>query len=160
MSRPVIVLVGMMGAGKSAVGRAIAQRIGCHYVDNDDLVEQATGADPAGGARGRRRERLAGCRVDCPRARPVAGGVELDPANRARLLAVPAVVWLRARPDTLIRRVGDGAGRPWLQPDPAAAITRLAAAREMYYAEVANAIVDVDGLRAEALAGVVLRAVQ
>jgi shikimate kinase len=56
------------------------------------------------------------------------------------------VVWLRARPETLARRVGTGAGRPLLAGDPAAALARLSEERRPHYEEVATDIVDVDDL--------------
>lgn len=169
MSGRVILLVGMMGAGKSAVGRAISESTGWPYVDNDALVEQATGSTSpeilaAGGE-----EALRAAESDAlqralalqpPAVAGLAGGVVLDPVNCDRLRAAPAVVWLRARLDTLTRRVGSGAGRPWLQPHPATAIARLAAAREPSYAQVADAIVDVDDLTPEEAAEAVVRAVR
>lgn len=168
MSAPVILLLGMMGAGKSTIGRAIAEHTGWSYLDNDELVRQATGRTPpdvlaAGGEVALRAAESAALRdallLPPPAVAGVAGGAVLDPTNRERLRAARGVVWLRARVDTLTRRVGRGEGRPWLQPDPAAAIARLAATREPYYAEVARAIVDVDDLTPEDAAAAVLRAV-
>ncbi len=86
----------------------------------------------------------------------VAGGAVLDPANRALLSGAGAVVWLRARPDTLAARVGDGAGRPLLDHDPAAALARLDAERRPLYQEVASGVVDVDGAGPDAVADRVL----
>jgi len=168
VSAPVVLLVGMMGAGKSTVGRAIAERTGWSYVDNDELVKRATGRTPpevlaAGGEKALRAAESEALRcavsLRSPAVAGVPGGVVLDRADRDRLRSAPGVVWLRARPDTLIRRVGSGAGRSWLQPDPATAITRLAAARETYYAEVANAIVDVDDRTPQEAAQAVITAV-
>jgi shikimate kinase len=56
------------------------------------------------------------------------------------------VIWLRARPATLAARVGDGAGRPLLDGDPAAALRALDAVRRPLYAEVADEAIDVDDL--------------
>jgi len=168
VNEPVILLLGMMGAGKTSVGTAIAQVTGWTYLDNDELVEQATGRTPPAilGADGEDALRAAetdalrrALQLRPPAVAGVAGGAVLGPANRDLLRAAPDVVWLRARPDTLIRRVGRGAGRAWLQPDPAAAITRLTAIREPYYAEVADAIVDVDDLSPEEAAAAVLAVV-
>jgi shikimate kinase len=77
----------------------------------------------------------------------VAGGAVLDEANRARIAAAGIVVWLRARPDTLAARLGDGAGRPLLAGDPVAAVHRLDAVRAPLYAEVADLVIDVDDLQ-------------
>ena len=169
MTRCVVLLVGMMGAGKSAVGRAVAARTGWPYVDNDELVGQATGRTPPevvaeGGERALRSAETDALRralaLRPPAVAGVPGGAVLDPDNRDRLRAAPCVVWLRARHETLVSRVGTGAGRAWLQPDPAAAVARLAAVREPYYAEVADLVVDVDELSPEAAADVVIAAVE
>ncbi len=55
-------------------------------------------------------------------------------------------MWLRAEPSTLTARVGDGAGRPLLGDDPATALAALDEVRRPFYAEVADVVVDVDGL--------------
>jgi shikimate kinase len=88
----------------------------------------------------------------------VAGGAVLDPGNRDLLRRSGTVVWLRARPDTLARRVGDGAGRPLLGADPAGALARLDEARRPHYAEVAHAVVDVDDLDPDAVVDAVVDA--
>lgn len=159
----------MMGAGKTSVGTAIAHLTGWTYVDNDELVERVTGRTPPAILADDGEEALRAAETDAlhralalppPAVAGVAGGTVLDPANRDLLRRAPAVVWLRAGPDTLIRRVGSGAGRARLEPDPAAAITRLSAIREPHYAEVADAIVDVDDLTAEQAAAAVLAAVR
>jgi shikimate kinase len=76
----------------------------------------------------------------------VAGGAVLDPDNRARIAASGLVVWLRARPETLGTRVGDGVGRPLLGDDPTAAMRRLLEARAPLYTELAQLVIDVDDL--------------
>jgi shikimate kinase len=76
----------------------------------------------------------------------VAGGAVLRPATRALISASGTVVWLRARPDTLAARVGDGNGRPLLGDDPATALVTLDAERRPLYAEVADLTIDVDEL--------------
>ena len=77
----------------------------------------------------------------------VAGGAVLDPANRALIGRSGTVVWLRADPATLAGRVGDGAGRPLLGDGPGGrSWRRLEAERRPLYAELADAVVDVDDL--------------
>ncbi len=168
MTAPVILLVGSMGAGKSTVGRAIAARTGWPYTDNDELIEQATGCTApdlvaAGGEPALRAAESAAFSLALalrpPAVASVAGGVVLDPADRERLRGAGGVVWLRARHETLAERVGSGPTRPWLQPDPAAAVARLAAVREPYYAGVADVTVDVDDLSPDQVAVAVLAAV-
>lgn len=169
MTEPVILLLGMMGAGKTSVGKAIAELTGWIYLDNDELVEQATGLTPPAILAADGEEALRAAETDAlhralalqpPAVAGVAGGAVLDPANRDLLRAAPGVVWLRARSDTLIRRVGTGAGRAWLQQDPAAAIARLTATRDPYYAEVSGAIVDVDDFSPEEAAAAAIAAVR
>ena len=162
---PRVLLVGLMAAGKSTVGRLVAARLGCRYLDNDELVAQAAGSALAALAaeRGegalRAAESAALHRVldhPPPLVAGVAASVVLDPADRRRLAAADAlVVWLRARPETLAARVGDGGDRPWLRPDPLAAFARMAAERARWYAEVADLVVDVDETSPAAVADIV-----
>ncbi len=75
----------------------------------------------------------------------------LSAENRRLIAASGIVVWLRAQPATLAGRVGDGAGRPLLDDDPAVALARLEAVRNPFYAEVADVIIDVDELTPSAV---------
>ena len=142
----------MMGAGKSTVGPALADRLGWSYLDSDDQVERATGETVAeifagrGEAAFRIEEKRAlqrAATADEPVVVSVAGGAVLDPDNRALLRRAGLVVWLRADIGVLARRVGEGAGRPLLGDDPPAALRRLEAERRPLYEEVADVIVDV-----------------
>jgi shikimate kinase len=82
----------------------------------------------------------------------VPGGVVMDEQDRLRLQQSPAwVVWLRVSPQVLARRVS-GTDRPRLGDDPAAALRKLAADRNGYYAEVADQVVDVDVIPVGAVA--------
>ncbi len=174
-----MLLVGMMGAGKTTVGELLARRLSWRYVDSDDEVLALTGHTvkelfEAGGEQAFRpleskalAEALEG---DRPAVVSVAGGAILDPANRALLRHAGTVVWLRARPETLLRRVradiaaaaaDDGAGdhRPLLEHDPAGTIARLDHERRRIYQEVADVVVDVDDLDPEGVADQVQRRV-
>jgi shikimate kinase len=158
---PRILLVGMMGAGKTTVGRLVADKLGWHCLDSDAEVEEATGLSvPELFARhGEQAFRDAesdalrrACATQEPLVVSVAGGAVLRAGNRDLLRESGTVVWLRARPETLARRVGDGAGRPLLDGDPLAALTELDEVRRPFYAEVAAATIDVDDLQPEEVA--------
>jgi len=153
-----ILLVGMMGAGKTTTGLLLARRLGWDYRDSDADVESETGLTVPelfardGEAAFRRAEGqvlAAACAEGAPSVVSVAGGAVLSPENRRLIAASGTVVWLRARPETLAARVGDGSGRPLLGDDPAGAMVRLNEVRAPLYAEVADLVIDVDDLPAE-----------
>jgi shikimate kinase len=107
-----LVLVGLMGAGKTTVGQACAARLGRAFVDTDDLVVTLAGVPfdeiwrDGGEPRFRELERAAvadACASPDPLVIACGGGAVLDPDNRARLRAAGVVVWLRAPVDVLAR---------------------------------------------------------
>ena len=160
-----VLLVGMMGAGKSTVGSELAKLTGWRYLDNDELLERAVGEsarrvlDIKGTAALRRAESAAlaeGLREEPPVIVSVAGGVVEDPTDRHRIRSGGFVVWLRAPIAVLAARVGTGADRPWLQPDPEAALRMLYADREPLFGEVASIVVDVADRTPAETAGTVL----
>ena len=162
-----ILLVGMMGAGKTTTGKLVARRLGWNYKDSDADVEAATGltvpelftrdGEPAFRA-AEASVLTEACADESPTVISVAGGAVLSAENRRLIRSSGTVVWLRARPETLAARVGDGAGRPLLGNDPAEAMARLFEERAPYYAEVADAVIDVEGLTLEAVADRVMAA--
>jgi shikimate kinase len=149
-----LVLVGMMGTGKSTVGRIVAERLGVAFHDTDDLVEQRAGRSvrelfrEEGEDAFRRLETevlVDALAAEEPAVVAAAGGVVLRPENRAALAAADArVVWLCAEPETLLERVRNGMHRPLLDDDPEGTLRRMHADREPLYREVADAIVSVD----------------
>jgi shikimate kinase len=150
-----VLLIGMMGAGKSTTGSLLAQRLGAAYLDSDAEILRRTGrtvpeiwhqdGEPAFRAE-EARVLADALHRHGPTVVGVAGGAVLDPVNRELIRRAGTVVWLRARPETLARRVGAGEGRPLLEGDPAANIARLDAERRPIYTELAGVVVDVDEL--------------
>jgi shikimate kinase len=160
-----LLLVGMMGAGKTTVGRLLAERLGWGYLDSDAQVTRTTGRSvpeifSEDGELAFRSEETRALTTAVSGADPmvvsVAGGAVLSEANRALLCRSGIVVWLRARPETLAKRVGDGAGRPLLGSDPGGALAALYEVRKPLYRSVASVTVDVDDLSPEAVADRVL----
>ena len=142
-----ILLVGMMGSGKSSVGRALSARTGWPFVDNDTLVERASGMTARQlleqrGADAMRLAEAAALRRAVETPPPViaatAAGTILDAANRAILDGSGLVVWLRAPAETLAARAVGAAHRPWLDDDPVGWFRRTLAERDGLYAAVAD----------------------
>lgn len=148
-----VLLIGMMGVGKTTTGRLLAARLGRPYLDSDEQVQQATGKtvpelfERLGEAAFRRQESEALVTAVSGAASAVvavAGGAVLDPANRALIRRSGTVVWLRARPETIVQRVGSGSGRVLPGTDPATSVAHLVAERYPLYEELASTVVDVD----------------
>lgn len=163
-----VVLVGMMGAGKTSVGRRVAEALDRPLVDTDTLVEERTGRtvreifEAEGEAAFRRFEADA---VEAAASWPepaviaAAGGVVLYPESRDRLRRSGRVVYLSAAVDTLVDRVRTGSHRPLLADDPEVVLRRLHDQRRGLYEDLADAIVVVDDLSTEQVAECVLAAV-
>lgn len=148
-----VLLAGMMGVGKTAVGRLLAARLGVAHVDTDAEVERRAGKSiglifrDEGEAAFRALERSA---VAAALALPAAvvslgGGAPTDPTTRAALQAERGVFWLWASPEVCARRTAEGELRP-LRPSgsPTAAIEQLLTARRGAYAEVADLVVNTE----------------
>lgn len=143
LDRP-IVLVGLMGAGKSTVGRRLARRLGLPFVDSDAEIEDAAGASAAevyerfGEQDFRDGERRLVARLVDGAVRVIAtgGGAYVDPRTRQLLNDRAITVWLDAPVDVLTERTGRRDTRPLLRNgDRAATLERLAAQRRASYAE-------------------------
>lgn len=146
-----VVLVGMMGVGKSTVGRALARAMDRTFCDSDDEIVARTGRSVAEifAADGEPAFRALEIEVmadlldrDEPSVIAAAGGAVLAEATRQRLRRAGTVVWLSAPVQTLVDRTASGAHRPALADDPAGTLTRLSAERDALYAEVADLRID------------------
>ena len=147
-------LVGMMGSGKTTVGRLVATKLGWVHVDSDEQVCANTGrsvreifetdGEEAFRAEEARALKDAAMMPAAPAVVSVAGGAVLDARNRRLLRETGPVVWLRAPAAVLAGRVHAGADhRPLLGDDPAAALERLDGQRRPLYVELADLTVDV-----------------
>ncbi|MGO9197702.1 MAG: shikimate kinase [Acidimicrobiales bacterium] len=150
-----VLVIGMMGAGKTTVGQAVASAMRRPFRDSDEEILAKTGmsvpeifsarGEPA--FRAEERAVLAfALSSPVPSVIAVAGGAVFNPDSRRRIRNGGVVVWLRARPPTLAGRVGGGSGRPLLERDPVGSIARLDAMRRPVYRSLADLTVDVDGL--------------
>lgn len=150
-ARPVV-LVGLMGVGKSAVGRRLADRMGRPFVDTDaDVAALARSTiaelfEREGEAAFRARESsalLEALAVRPPAVVATGGGVVLAERNRRLLTEQATVVWLDASPEVLAERVGAGQDRPLLAgDDPLVRLRQLDEARRPHYEAVAGLVVD------------------
>ncbi len=154
-----IVLMGMMGAGKTTVGRALAARLGVPYADNDTALLARTGEDAASFALDHGVDSLHRLEhdilVDALRADDGAvvgapGSIALDP-DGAAVVAGQRVVWLRATLDTLAARTPHDPVRPLLGTAPAAVLGALMRDREPGFARLASMVIDVDDLPVDAI---------
>jgi shikimate kinase len=156
-----VVLVGLMGAGKSSVGSVVASRMGVTFVDVDAAILERTGKtvrelwEQAGESGYRYLESkvvldtLAEER-DVVLAAP--GGVVLDPAVRTAL-ADAFVVWLRTDPATLASRVRLDDHRPLLGEHPQDVLTDMEHERSGIYEDLADLVIDTDHEDVETIAG-------
>ncbi len=143
VDRP-IVLVGLMGAGKTTIGRRLAAALMLPFIDADEEIERAAGLPVAeifarhGEPDFRRGERRVIERLLQGGSHVLAtgGGAFMDPETRALVRAQAISVWLRADIDVLMRRVEKRDNRPLLQGgDPRAVLERLMAERYPIYAQ-------------------------
>ena len=156
---PRLVLVGPMGAGKSTVGRLLADRWQVDFRDTDADIEAAQGREISelfvdeGEAwfREREREAVAAALADHDGVLALGGGAVLDPTTRRALTGLP-VVFLKVGLSDAVKRVGLGHGRPLLLGNVRSRVKALLDERLPVYESVARVVVDTDGRSPEDVA--------
>ena len=146
-----IFLVGLMGAGKTTVGRALSKRLGLRFIDSDQEIEARTGAtiplifEIEGEESFRRREAEVIRDLTAEKGIVLAtgGGAILDPESRNYLKTRGTVIYLRASINSILHRTGSDRNRPLLQTDdPRKKLEELAKQRDPLYSEVASLVID------------------
>jgi shikimate kinase len=169
MGQSNIFLVGMMGAGKTTVGRALAQRLKREFVDTDRELVARTGVAVATvfeieGEAGFRRRETTVLREICERDHCVVatgGGIVLAQENREAMREAGTVVYLRARLESLWERTRHDTSRPLLAtPDPRGTLARLLEEREPLYRAAAHLVVESGAQSAATLANRVAAALR
>lgn len=166
----IIVLIGLMGTGKTTIARGLAQHFGAECLDTDKIVESRAGksvrsifADDGEDAfRALESDVLAQClRSPGPVVIAGAGGVVLRDENRtlineARHNDGVVVVWLHARPEVLVARTMKGGHRPLLDEDREGTLRNMAEMRGPLYSEVADVVVDVSDRSSESVTSLII----
>jgi shikimate kinase len=166
-----LVLMGLMGVGKTTVGHVLAERLDRQLVDSDMRIEALTGrtvkqilADEGVDALRRNEADALFSALDDtePRVIAAAAGVVLDSSNidrldEARRNRRARIVWLDADPAVLAPRTATRQHRPWLEDDPVGTLIGMRAEREHLYRGLADQVVDVAGLTPDEVADEILR---
>lgn len=166
MTRKHVVLVGLSGAGKTTVGRLVAERLGAPFIDIDGLivrqmgrpVEQIFGMLGEAAFRQMEREAVAAARQGAPSVTVPGGGWAAQPGELEAARESSFLVYLKCPVATAAQRVRASEVRPLMMggPDPVARLRALLEAREPYYTQ-ADCTVAVEGLSPEAVADEVTR---
>ena len=146
-----IYLVGLMGAGKTTVGRMLAKRLGRLFLDSDHEIVERTGVpiptifeiEGEDGFRRREAQTIHELTAGSDLVLATGGGVVINPENRQRLHETGWVVYLNVPPRLLYERTRHDRNRPLLQvEDPLARLEELHALRDPLYREAAHMVVD------------------
>jgi shikimate kinase len=153
-------LVGMMGAGKTTVGRALARRLKLRFIDSDHEIEARCGVkipvvfeiEGEEGFRAREAQAIAELTEREGIVLATGGGAVLSEENRRLLAGHGTVVYLRATPEHLFERVRQDRNRPLLATgDPLARLRELYRVRDPLYREIADVVVDTGRQSVQAL---------
>ena len=165
LDRP-LALVGLMGSGKSAVGRQTAKKLGLNFTDSDQKIVSDAGIsiteifELAGEAKFREMEFQVITKLVLSKPQIIAtgGGAFCFPQTARLLLTKTLVVWLKAPPETLLARIGSTKSRPLLNNDnPLATLVKLNKERAKHY-QKAQIEIDTDGLSTRKAMMALLRA--
>jgi shikimate kinase len=153
-----VYLVGLMGAGKTTIGRTLARRLDLDFVDSDREIEARTGVsiptvfeiEGESGFRKRETQVISDLSRQSNQVVATGGGVVLSPENRHNMSESGFVVYLNVPPHTLWERTRHDRNRPLLQvEDPLLRLKELYAQRDPFYREVANLVVDGSRINAQ-----------
>jgi len=165
-NRSNIYLVGLMGAGKTTVGRQLAKRLGRPFYDSDHEIVERTGVpiptifeiEGEDGFRRRESQTIAELTAGTDIVLATGGGVVLKPENRIRLHDTGWVVYLNVPPAMLFERTRHDRNRPLLRvPDPLSRLEELHEQRDPLYRETAHLVVDGSHLVASGIVQHLLR---
>lgn len=147
-TKSLIVLVGLMGSGKTTVGRELAKKLNLQFSDSDELIEKSAKLSvreifvEKGEPEFRRLESEAlvvACANTESMVMAVAGGAVVSDSNRALLVShAHCIVWLDAPTSTLVGRTGRAKHRPLLDGDPVGALNQMRTNRESFYQQIAT----------------------
>ena len=146
-----VYLVGLMGAGKTTLGRALARRLDLQFIDSDREIEARTGVsiptifeiEGEEGFRKREARVIGELAQKSGQVVATGGGAVLRPENRRAMRASGLVFFLNVPPRVLWERTRHDRNRPLLQvPDPLGRLQQLSAEREPYYREIADLVVE------------------
>lgn len=163
-----VYLVGLMGAGKTTIGRSLARQLELEFIDTDREIEARTGVsiptvfeiEGEEGFRKREAQVIAVLSQLSGQVVATGGGVVLRPENRANLRASGFVVYLNVPPHTLWERTRHDRNRPLLQvDDPLLKLKELYSQRDPHYREVADLVVDGSRTNAQGILQLLIREV-
>ncbi len=155
-----VYLVGLMGSGKTTVGRMLARRLGKCFVDSDHEIEKRMGVpistifaiEGEAGFREREMEAIAALVQVNDLIMATGGGAVIRPENRRALKSRGVVIYLRATAEELFERTRHDRSRPLLQTDnPLEKLNQLLCERDRWYREVADIIIDTSRQSAQIL---------
>ena len=161
-----IVLIGFMGSGKTAVGKLLAERLGYKFIDTDEIIERSEGKSISSIFNEEGEQRFREIEIRIVRELSglkrhvisTGGGIVTNRENISNLKKDGLVIWLKAAPETIFKRVSSKTHRPLLNVEnPHETIKKLLTFREPLYAE-ADISVETDRLEVEKIADVIIMA--